>query len=419
MANSFETFYKLNYGRLVATVARKTHDISLAEDFVQEALLRASQKWGDTPMPDFALAWVQKSANNLALDHLRRSKNWQNKSAEIAFRAELSQSDSEEMEGLQDAVQNDDMARLIFACCHPALNMNARVALCLNTVCGLKTSEVASAFVVQEATMSQRLWRAKSKIRDAGIGFHIPQPQEYDARLSSVLAVIYLIFNEGWLSSTVESGMRTELADEAIRIARLLCSLAPIPGKAHALLALMLLQHSRRFSRFSEDNQLILLAEQDRSVWVSSEIEEGLYLLSQVFSSGQGNSRYALLAAIAATHSQAKEASQTDWNEIIVLYEQLMMRDASPIVALNHAVAVGERDGAAAGLFLVDQLSESASMQRYYLFHSTRGDFLQRLLRISEALRAFEQALELCSGPVERRFLSRRIESCKENVNPI
>lgn len=408
---ALQTLYRQNFGQLVASVTRLTGDMQLAEDSIQEAFIKAADTWADGQVPAHANAWLMTTARNSALDQIRRTATLNKRLPEVALMEELSRPTSTNPQEEEVGDIKDDMLRLIFTCCHPALNIESRVALCLNTVCGLRTDEIARAFIVTDATMSQRLWRAKSKIRDAGIAYRVPGADELGDRTSAVLAVIYLIFNEGWLASAGEEALRNDLAEEAIRLARLMLSLLEQDLESRALLGLMLLQHSRRLARFDEDGRLILLRDQDRQLWDQRCMSEGTHHVRSVFSAGGGNTRYAIMGAIACVHANAQTASATDWTEIAALYEHMMAIDPSAVVALNYAVAIGERDGPEAGLRQVMQLAESATMQRYYLFYSTQADFLRRLQRTNEAKDAYARAIELAENAVEKDFLAQQLEA--------
>jgi len=417
MDRALQELYRSHFGQLVASLTRVTGDMQLAEDSIQDAFLKATRAWPKDSVPDHARAWLMTTARNAALDQLRRAAALKQRLPQVAIMQELERPQSiDQMADNEDpsSVLADDMLRLVFTCCHPALNIDAQVALCLHTVCGLHTQQIARAFVVTDATMSQRLWRAKTKIRDARISYQLPGESELPARLDAVLAVVYLIFNEGWLASTGDEGLTLDLANEAIRLARLVMSLlkGELAGaaQAQALLGLMLLQHSRRLARFDDNGQLVLLAEQDRTLWDQHNLAEGMQLVRGVFRAGYGDSRYAILGAIACVHASAGKSSSTDWNEITKLYEHLMELDPSAIVALNHAVAVGERDGPESGLQKVMQLAESKTLQRYYLFHSARAEFCRRLGRFDEAKNAYLMALKFVGNEVERDFLSARLE---------
>lgn len=414
MDNGLQDLYRRHFGQLLASITRLTGDMQLAEDSIQDAFVKAAKEWGNERAPAHAVAWLTTTARHCAIDHMRRVSTFNNRLSDVALLEELEHPKSVELSIEDDsAVVSDDMLRLIFTCCHPALHIEARVALCLNTVCGLRTDEIARAFIVTDATMSQRLWRAKTKIRDAGITYKVPDAHEREGRLDSVLAVIYLIFNEGWLPSHGTSGLRVDLAEEAMRLARLIRTLLPQQPNPSALLGFMLIQHSRRLARFDADGQLVLLRDQDRSLWDQRSLKEGLQLIRHIFHAGNGNSRYAIMGAIAATHASAPNTAATDWNEIATLYEHLMTLDPSAVVALNHAVAIGERDGAEAGLQQVMQLADSATMQRYYLFYSTQAEFLRRLKRDREAHAAYSRAIELVENQIEKAFLVSRAQSLK------
>ena len=317
---------------------------------------------------------------------------------------------SEELEPEAEPEMPDDRLRLIFTCCHPALRPQARVALTLRTLGGLTTAEIASAFLVSESTMAQRLVRAKGKIRDAGIPYEVPSAEQLPERLTSVLATLYLIFNEGYFASSSEALIRTELADEAIRLARVLVETLPGDPEARALLALMLLQHSRRGARLDEGGDMVLLSDQDRSLWDRDQIEEGLRLVESL--SGLVGP-YAVQARIAAEHARAQRPDQTDWRRIGLLYGQLRRIQPSPVIELNRAIAVAMDRGPAAGLELIDAIE---GLDRYTLYHVSRADLLGRLGRAQDALESYRRGLELSTNPVQRAFLERRIEELGKNV---
>lgn len=420
LSSDLAILYRSEIGQLTASITRITGDLQLAEDVIQDAFVKAQRQWAETGLPSHAAAWLMTTARNAALDQLRRMKSWATRLPDLALLEELERPvaaspDLQALELAQSPELDDDMLRLVFTCCHPALHMDARVALCLNTVCGLRTDEIARAFIVSDATMSQRLWRAKTKIRDAGIAYRVPEEHELEARLDAVLAVIYLIFNEGWLPRQSDKGMRLDLAEEAIRLARLLQSLTIERMAVTALLALMLIQHSRRRARFDQQGALVLLKDQDRNLWDQANIAEGLSLTHRIFEAGEGNSRYAIMAAIACVHANAASVEDTDWHEIATLYEHLMVLDPSAVVALNHAVAVGERDGAQTGLQRVLQLRESSTLKRYYLYHAAEAEFLRRLGRHRDALGAYQRALELTGNNVEKEFLNQQIRTLEDN----
>jgi RNA polymerase sigma-70 factor, ECF subfamily len=378
----------------VATLIRILGDFDLAEDAVQEAFVIAAERWPRDGLPDNPGAWIVRTARNRAIDRLRRERRYEEKLRELE-RLMPGQPDDP-----IDTSLPDDRLRLFFTCCHPALAPEARVALTLRNLGGLSTPEVARAFLIGERTMQQRLVRAKRKIRDAGIPYHVPPDHELPDRVRSLLTVLYLIFNEGYLATGADTVVRRELCDEAIRLARLLAALMPDEAEVRGLLALMLLHHSRRDARVDEHGELVLLADQDRSLWHAEEIEEGARLAAAARAGGA----YAIQAAIAAEHV----AEATDWNRVVALYSQLARFDPSPVVELNRAVAVSMAAGPEAGLELVDQL-DSGRLADYHLLHATRADLLRQLGRDEEAGVAYRRARELASNPAERAFLERRL----------
>jgi RNA polymerase sigma-70 factor, ECF subfamily len=384
-------------------------DFDAAEDAVQEAFVVALERWPRDGMPDTPGAWITRVARNKAIDRLRREKTLQVKK-EVLEGLEALAPSSEELDAEEEPAMPDDRLRLIFTCCHPALRPQARVALTLRTLGGLTTAEIASAFLVSESTMAQRLVRAKGKIRDAGIPYEVPSTDQLPERLTSVLATLYLIFNEGYFASGSEGLIRTELADEAIRLTRVLVETLPDDPEARALLALMLLQHSRREARLDDHGEIVLLADQDRSLWDRDQIEEGLGLVD---SPGGVVGPYAIQARIAAEHARADRAEQTDWQRIGLLYGRLQRIQPTPVIELNRAIAVAMDRGPETGLELIDAIE---GLDRYAPYHVSRADLLGRLGRDQEAIEAYRQGLELSSNAVQRGFLERQIEELEKNV---
>jgi RNA polymerase sigma-70 factor, ECF subfamily len=384
-------------------------DFDLAEEAVQEAFVVALERWPTDGVPDNPGAWITRVARNKAIDRIRRERTLKVKK-EVLEGLERLAPNSEEIDAEAEPELPDDRLRLIFTCCHPALRPQARVALTLRTLGGLTTAEIASAFLTTEATMAQRLVRAKRKIRDARIPYEVPSADQLPERLTSVLATLYLIFNEGYFASGSGSLIRDELADEAIRLARVLLETLPADPEARALLALMLLQHSRRAARLDEAGEMVLLENQDRSLWDLAQIEEGLGLVESLTGIV---GPYSIQARIAAEHARAAGAEETDWRRIGLLYGQLRRIQPSPVIELNRAIAVAMDEGPEVGLELIDAIE---GLQRYAPFHVSRADLLQRMGRDAEAAEAYRQGLELSSNPVQRAFLERRIEDLGKNV---
>ncbi|MFF0340043.1 RNA polymerase sigma factor [Kribbella sp. NPDC004875] len=389
----FAAIFRAEHGRAVAVLTRVFGDLEIAEDAVQDAFATALEKWPANGVPPSPAGWIITTARNRAIDRLRRESARAGKQAEAAL---LHAQDEPEEEG----AVHDDRLRLIFTCCHPALALNVRVALTLRMLGGLTTAEIAHAFLVPEPTMAQRLVRAKAKIRAAGIPYRIPAEADLPDRVRGVLAVVYLIFNEGYAASSGDSLVRDELAVEAIRLGRLLVDLMPDEPEAAGLLALMLLQHSRRPARVAADGSLVRLADQNRGLWDRELIDEGQELVRRCLRRNHPGP-YQLQAAVNAVHADARTAEATDWRQILQLYDHLLALVPSPVVALNRAVVVAELEGPAAALALVDDLS----LDSYYLFHAIRADLLTQLGRISEAQDAYGTALTLTSNRAEQDFL--------------
>jgi len=367
---------------------------------VQDAFATALERWPRDGVPPAPAGWIITTARNRAIDRLRRETS-RGARHEAAMRLL-------ETEPLEEHDVKDDQLRLIFTCCHPALAPEAQLALTLRLIGGLTTAEIARAFLVPESTMGQRISRAKTKIRAAGIPYRVPDAAELTSRLRFVLAVIYLVFNEGYSATAGEQLIRSELCDQAIRLGRLLVELMPDEPEALGLLALMLLQDSRRAARTSKSGELILLDDQDRSLWDSDQIAQGTTLVERALSSRRGGS-YSIQAAIAAVHAEAPTAAATDWTEIVGLYDVLARADSSPVIELNRAVAVAMRDGPAAGLVLIDAILDRGDLLDYRLAHAARAELRRRLGRPAEARASYERALALTRQEPERRFLERRL----------
>jgi RNA polymerase sigma-70 factor (ECF subfamily) len=396
---AIEEIFRADWGRLLSALIHLLGDFDVAEEALQDAFAIAVTEWADE-VPRNPSAWLYGTARHKAIDRLRRQSRFAEKQVELA--AMTSTSTTIDIE--EESAVPDERLRLIFTCCHPALQEDAQVALTLRTLCGLTTEEIARAFLVPVATMAQRLVRAKSKIRGAAIPYRVPPAAELRERLSAVMAVVYLVFNEGYAAASGTTLVRHDLCAEAIRLGRMLRMLMPDP-ELDALLALMLLHDSRRNARMS-DGDLVLLADQDRALWDRAEIDEGRALLQSSLRRSTP-STYALEAVIAAVHANASIASATDWRQIVVLYDRLYARHPTPIVALNRAVAISMADGPAVALPLVESLA--AELDAYHLWHATRADLLRRLGRADEAQASYRRAYELTANEAERRFLARRI----------
>ena len=402
--STIDAIYRAESRRVLATLIRLLGDFDLAEEALHDAFAAAVERWPDEGLPANPRAWLVSTGRFKSIDRLRRRARFDAALAEVAER--LANVSGPPPDTDDDHVE-DDRLRLIFTCCHPALAPDAQVALTLREVCGLTTEEIARAFLTPAPTLAQRIVRAKAKIRDARIPYQIPGRQDLPERLETVLHVVYLVFNEGYSASSGESLTRHDLSAEAIRLGRLLVELLPEP-EAMGLLALMLLHDARRAARTSGDGELLLLEEQDRSLWNRAQIDEGRRLVEQALGTRRVGP-YALQAAVAAVHAESPNASSTDWRQIVGLYDVLQSLEPSPVVELNRAVAVAMRDGPASGLSLIDAILARGDLSDYYLAHSARADLCRRLGRTADAIASYERALHLTRQAPERRFLERRV----------
>jgi RNA polymerase sigma-70 factor, ECF subfamily len=407
IASVAESVFRQESGRIIASLIRVSGSFDAAEEALQEAFASALTAWPAKGIPENPGAWIMAAARRKLIDAVRRDHTRRQKQGALLYETETTSSLPEQ--DLEETSMSfpDDRLRLIFTCCHPALNQEAQVALTLRTLGGLNTPEIARAFLLPEATLAQRLVRAKRKIHEANIPYEIPPPKRLPERLNSVQSVIYLIFNEGYKATSGTDLVRRDLCAEAIRLGRVLTELLPRDSESLGLLALMLLHDSRRDARLVA-GELVTLEDQDRSLWDRAAISEGLSFVEKSLRSG-GFGPYQLQAAIAALHSQAAAPNQTDWSQIAALYEKLLELYSSPVISLNHAVAVAMSSGLEEGLKRIDDLGASGTLDEYYLFHAARADLLRRLDRRSEASEAYQRAATLATNRVEQNFLNRRL----------
>jgi RNA polymerase sigma-70 factor, ECF subfamily len=412
LRRTIETLYRSESGRVLATLVRLLGDLDLAEESMHEAFAAALESWASTGIPDKPRPWLISTARFKAIDAMRRRARFDGAQRDLVVHLETFSRSDETGNGERcDEEIEDDRLRLIFTCCHPDLPPEAQVALTLREICGLTTEEIARAFLVSPATLAQRIVRAKAKIRESQIPYEVPAPQELPERLDAVLQVVYLVFNAGYSAAAGAEVTRAELTGEAIRLGRLLTELQPEP-EVLGLLSLMLLQESRRAARTSPTGELILLENQNRALWNREQIAEGVALVEKALYSRRFGA-YTLQAAIAAVHAESESAADTDWRQIVAIYDQLVRIQPSPVVHLNCAVAIAMRDGPEAGLTHIDAVMAHGELANYYLAHAARADMCRRLGRTAEAQTSYEKALALTQQEPERQFLQERIRQLK------
>jgi RNA polymerase sigma factor (sigma-70 family) len=414
VSKTIEAVWKIESTRLIAGIARVTRDIGIAEELAQDALVAALERWPEEGIPENPAAWLMTAAKRRAIDSLRRGQMLVQKHEEIARELQVQQQQlGEAMDQALDQVIDDDVLRLIFTACHPVLALEGRIALTLRLIGGLTTAEIARAFLVPEKTIGQRIFRAKKTLSEAHLTFETPRGEELHRRVKSVLSVVYLIFNEGYTATTGEEWMRGALCDEALRLGRMLVQLLPGESEGHALLALMELNASRTAARQGSNGEAVLLPDQDRSLWDEAHIQRGMASLEHAQRLGGGVKYYALQAAIAACHMRARAAEETDWEQIVLLYDALMQIAPSPIVSLNRAVAVSMAQGPAAGLAALDAIAAPAggsALAGYHLLHSVRGDLLMKLGNFPEAREEIQRAIALTQNLREQELLTKRLK---------
>ena len=405
---AIDAVWRIESARLIAALARRTGDIGIAEDLAQDALLAALERWPETGIPDNPGAWLMATAKHRAIDQFRRSQRVEEKHAQIGHELMDAAREAPDFDSPLDDEIGDDLLRLIFTACHPVLSTEARVALTLRLLGGLTTEEIARAFLVPTSTVAQRIVRAKRALAEARVPFEVPRGAELEERLASVLEVVYLVFNEGYSATAGEDWVRPALCEDALRLGRVLATLAPMEPEVHGLVALMEIQASRLRARIGPQGEPVLLPAQDRTRWDRILIRRGLAALERAETLGGARGPYALQAAIAACHARADSAGDTDWRRIAALYEDLAAVAPSPVVELNRSVAVGQAFGPAAGLALVDQMASLPALTGYHLLPAVRADFLARLGRIAEARAELERAAALTRNEQERRLLRER-----------
>jgi RNA polymerase sigma factor (sigma-70 family) len=423
VAKTIEALWRIESTRFIAAIARVTHDIGIAEELAQDALVAAIERWPEEGIPENPAAWLMTAAKRRAIDTLRRGQMLVQQHGEIARELQVQQRRlGEAMDRALDQVIDDDVLRLIFTACHPVLALEGRVALTLRLIGGLTTAEIARAFLVPEKTMGQRIFRAKKTLSEAHVPFETPRGDELRRRVTSVLSVVYLIFNEGHTATSGEEWMRTALVEDALRLGRMLAQLLPGESEVHALLALMEFHASRTSARRGSNGEAVLLPDQDRSLWDDAQIQRGMAALEHAQALGGGAKPYALQAAVAACHMRARTAEETDWERIVLLYDALLQINPSPIVALNRAVAVGMAQGPAAGLAAVDAIAKPAAdsaLASYHLFPSVRGDLLMKVGRFPEACEEIKRAIALTQNRREQELLKERLRQIEKAAQSV